>query len=70
MKQNRKFVLHPFLFALYPIVALLAFNSSQTEPTEAIRATLIILAGTILLFGLLRLWLKDWQKAGLWYDPT
>lgn len=65
MNQKCNIILHPFLFALYPIVALLAFNSNQTEPGEAIRATLIILAGTALLFGLFRLWLKDWHKAAL-----
>jgi len=65
MKQKRHFILHPFLFALYPIVALLAFNSDQIEPGEAIRATVLTLTVTVVLFGLFRLWLKDWQKTGL-----
>ncbi|MBE2224544.1 MAG: sulfatase-like hydrolase/transferase, partial [Anaerolineae bacterium] len=63
--MKRTIIFHPFLFALYPIIALLAYNSDQIEPGEAVRATFILLIGTTLLFGLFRLWLKDWQKAGL-----
>jgi hypothetical protein len=43
--------LHPFLFALYPILALLTFNISEVELSSSIRPLLfsIVLAGLFIL---------------------
>jgi len=61
----RKVVLHPFLFAAYPVIALYAFNMGQSRLADALRAFVLLplLAGIVLV--LLKLILKDWGRAGL-----
>lgn len=61
----RKIILHPFLFAVYPVIALFAFNMGQSRVTDVLRAFLVLplLAG-IILFILGRI-LKDNARAGL-----
>jgi len=61
----RKVILHPFLFAAYPVIALFAFNMGQSRLTDAVRALVIlpVMAGALLaLFSLL---LKDKGRAGM-----
>src|SRR5688572_30813291 len=59
------FPLHPFLFASYPILALLAINVSEVEPASGLRALLL----SVLVAGLLSLGLyvvlRDWQRSAL-----
>jgi hypothetical protein len=47
----KRFLLHPFVFAAYPVLALLAANVGQAEPLSAVRSVLacLILAGLLLL---------------------
>ena len=56
---------HPFAFAIYPILTLLAFNISEVDFLSGIRPLLVsVLAGGILLlifWGIFR----DWKRAGL-----
>ncbi len=61
---NRPRILHPFLFAVYPILALLAFNIEQTRLSAALRPLLFSLAGAAALFFLLNLFFKDAHRAG------
>jgi len=68
MKQKRNLIIHPFLFAIYPVISLLAFNLDQTNFTQVIRVFFFVLGGTALLLLLLWLWLKDWAKAGLLFS--
>ncbi len=56
---------HPFLLAAYFVVELLALNLDQVRPLAAWRALLVCLLGAGLLFGLLRLLARDWQRAAL-----
>ena len=56
---------HPLILAVYPTLALLAYNIEEVAPVVALRPLLICLAGGLLLLGLLRGLLKDWQRAGL-----
>ncbi|MFQ5400397.1 MAG: sulfatase-like hydrolase/transferase [Anaerolineae bacterium] len=56
---------HPFLFALYPVLSLLAFNINQLGFAEAGRSFLVILAGTAVLLVIAQIWLQDWDKAAL-----
>ncbi len=58
-------VVHPVLFALYPVIALYAFNMGQSRMADAIRAFIFlpVLAGMVL--ALLKLIMKDWGRAGL-----
>jgi hypothetical protein len=58
-------VLHPILFAIYPIVALLAFNISQLSLSDGYRALLWSVAGTAVFFVCLRLIIHNWHRAGL-----
>ncbi len=61
----RRFPLHPFLLAAYPIVGLLGFNIEQVFAREAVVPLILSLSITTLAFvGLWRLF-KDWQLAGL-----
>jgi hypothetical protein len=58
-------VIHPILFAVYPVLALLAHNIEEIKITTGIRAlVLTALASLVILFAL-RLVLKDWPRAGL-----
>ncbi len=65
MKKHRQIVLHPFLFGIYPVIALLAYNVEQIQVQAALRSLLITFLGTVLIFILLKLWLRDWYKAAL-----
>ena len=57
--------LHPFLFAIYPILALLAINISEVAFSSGIRPLFfsVLLAGLLLVifYGLFR----DWKQAAL-----
>jgi hypothetical protein len=60
-------IIHPFLFALFPILALYAY-SSRAVPTTVYDMALPVglsLAGSVGLFVLLRTMLKNDEKAGL-----
>lgn len=63
MIRNRVF--HPLLFALYPIAALLAFNIDWLRPSNAARATLLSVLGTLFLLILLARLTRNWHRAGL-----
>src|SRR5215211_3353448 len=59
------FPLHPFVFAVYPILALLAFNISEVDFSSGIRPLLssIFVAGLlILIFYAI---VHDWKRAAL-----
>jgi hypothetical protein len=57
--------LHPFLFAIYPILALLAFNISEVDISSGSRPLVL----SVLMAGLLVLifyWIyRDWRRAAL-----
>jgi hypothetical protein len=53
------------LFSFYPLLFLWAVNISEIDPAVVIRPFLITLVGSILLYGLLYLVLRDLVKAGL-----
>jgi len=58
-------VVHPFLFAAYPVLSLLAFNINQTSWEQAVRSLLLSLGTALVLLLFWRLVTRDWQKAGL-----
>ena len=63
--MKKSFVAHPFLFAIFPILSLFAHNIAMVSMeliAVPLAATFIF---TLALFFLLRLFLKDGQKAGL-----
>jgi hypothetical protein len=57
--------LYPFLFAVYPILALLAFNISEVEFSSGIRPLFlsVLVAGSLIL--IFRVIYRDWARAAL-----
>ena len=56
---------YPLLLAVYPALAMLAFNVSQTQLNVGLRPLLICLGGGMLIFAILRLLLHSWSRAAL-----
>ncbi len=56
---------HVLLFAIYPILALLAHNISQVAPASALLPLGLSVVGAGMLLLLVRLWLREWQRAAL-----
>ncbi|MBT3314159.1 MAG: hypothetical protein HN390_06055 [Anaerolineae bacterium] len=57
--------IHPFFFALYPVLALLANNVGQVDLSAAYRPIIFVLIGTAALLLLLRGIFGDWRRAGV-----
>ncbi|MDD5679712.1 MAG: hypothetical protein PHI59_00495 [Candidatus Omnitrophica bacterium] len=58
-------LLHPFLFALFPVLFLFAHNLGQVRPGDILLPSAFLLIVTLLLILLLASVLKDYKKAGL-----
>lgn len=56
---------HPILIGLYAVLYLLASNINQMSPTAALRVGGMVLAGSLLLYTILWLVLRDTGKAAL-----
>jgi hypothetical protein len=63
--RTREIVLHPFLFAVYPALALLANNIEEVKITVAIRALVISVIVSVLLYFLLRVVLRNKTAAAI-----
>jgi hypothetical protein len=65
MKRLFTIAFHPFLFAIYPPLFMLANNLHELEPIDGLRSILIsiILAAILLLF--FELLFRNWQRAAL-----
>lgn len=65
IRRLGNFIFHPFLWAVYPPLALLGRNIDQIPPGMAARSLLIsvFMAALTLLF--MRLVYRDWHKAGV-----
>lgn len=61
----QRFPLHPFLFAIYPILALLAFNISEVDLSSGFRPVIVALVVVGFLAFILRLVHRDWRRAAL-----
>lgn len=57
--------LHPFLFALYPIFELRNFNIAYVDSASLARPVLLSLVCTALIWIILRLLTREWQKSGI-----
>lgn len=60
-----KRAIHPLLLAIYPVLAMLAFNITEVKPVDALRALLVSLASGLLLFIVLKLAIRNSEKAAL-----
>jgi len=63
--RNFEYILHPFLFALFPVMFLYARNSGQTYPGDIIIPALIVLGACIAALIVVRLILRNEYKAGI-----
>src|SRR5689334_20750997 len=57
--------LYPFFFIAYPVVALLGFNINEVEPSVLWRPLIVLLFGAIILLIVMRLLLRDWDRAAV-----
>jgi hypothetical protein len=65
MKKIINFPFHPFLLAIYPVLALLSYNIDQVGVWVVWRPLLIVICGAIILSGILALVIKPFQKAAI-----
>lgn len=63
--MKKQFIIHPFLFAIFPILFLYSYNITEMLISEIFPFTLITFVFVLSFFIALTLVLKDKQKAGL-----
>jgi hypothetical protein len=56
---------YPFLFTIFPILALWNTNYFQVDSSEVLKPLILSLLASTILFLLLRMALRSWNKAGL-----
>jgi hypothetical protein len=64
LRRSLRFV-HPFLIALYPVLSLLESNRDQMAVQGAFRSMLVSVAITFGLLLIVRLMVREWEKAVL-----
>lgn len=62
----KKYPLHPWLLALYPVLALLAHNANEVTPSVAVRPAIISLALATAFFAVCWLLTRNPAKAALY----
>src|SRR5262245_49403707 len=62
--MGQRWVLHPFLFAVFPILALFAHNVYETPPREIVQPIAIVLAATLVVWLAWKGLLGDGRRAG------
>jgi len=63
--MRRAIVVHPILFALFPILSLYAANLAIFPIEDTYRPIGIVLLGALILWLLLFLVVRDWKRSGL-----
>ena len=57
--------LHPLLIGLFPALTLLAHNIEQVKPSVGVRSLVVSFLGAAVLYLLLRLVSRDWQRPAI-----
>jgi hypothetical protein len=57
--------LYPFLFTIYPILALRNFNITYVDTASVIRPLVLSIVFTGMMWALLRVIVRNWDKAGI-----
>ncbi len=67
MKNNftKSIVFHPFLFAIFPIIATYSINMQELLPIHILQPLLIILVFTTIIFFIVKIIFKEWSKVGI-----
>jgi hypothetical protein len=60
-----RFPIHPFLFAISPIVFLLSVNIEELMIGDALRSIIVSLVFCIIFFVVLRIVLRNWEKSAI-----
>ena len=63
--MSNRLVIHPILFAIYPILSLYAHNIAQLSFKQTLLPSIIVLAATLILYLILNLIIKNSQKSAL-----
>lgn len=63
--MKKRFVIHPFLFGLFFVLALYSFNYALVSPGETLLPIAVVLAATSIILLLAWAFLRDLRKAGL-----
>ncbi len=63
--MKKLMVIHPLLFAVFPIVSLFSHNVTLASPTEIVRPVIIVASVALVLWLLLALVVKDKTKAAI-----
>jgi hypothetical protein len=58
-------ILHPFLFALYPILSTISVNLQEMFFSDAHRSLLVVLAGTCILLLVFKVLYREWRRAAV-----
>ncbi len=61
----KKWLLHPLLLGVYPVVSLLGHNIDEMRPLGALRAFALAFIASMLLWAAARLVTQDWGRAAL-----
>lgn len=61
----QRYPLHPFLFAIYPILALLAFNISEVDYSSGFRPLVLSILAAGLLVLIFYSFYRDWRRTSL-----
>jgi len=65
LKQAKELILHPFLFAAYPVLALLAHNLGESRLSVGIRALVVSILIAVFLLVLFYVFYRNWFKAAI-----
>lgn len=65
MKKITRWVFHPFLFAVYPVLFLLVNNPEEAAPAQAVRSLLAALLAAAVLLAAFRVLLRSWTRAAV-----
>ncbi|MCC6298282.1 MAG: hypothetical protein IT314_03210 [Anaerolineales bacterium] len=57
--------LHPFLFAIYPIVELRNFNIAYVDAASLVRPILVSLLSTAVIWLIIHLLTREWTRSGI-----
>jgi hypothetical protein len=63
--MKKWFVIHPVLFAIFPVLYLFSYNIKEMLFSETIRPIIIVVSFTLLLWLLLALLIRNLHKAGV-----
>jgi hypothetical protein len=64
-RRRRRWPLHPFLFAIYPVLALYSANLGEASPDDLVVPLVGVIVGTLVLYAIGRVVLRSSGRAAL-----